>query len=153
MNEVNMTLRDQLNESLKIAMKEKNDLKKSTIRGILSNIKNQEIDKQITLSDEEIIAVLYKELKIRDEAIDGARKSQRTDLIEEGEKESEIIKSFLPKGLDEEEIKKFVVESVNEVNATSMADMGKVMKVVLPKVAGKAPNNLVSKIVKDVLSS
>jgi uncharacterized protein YqeY len=148
-----MTIREELTQSLTSAMKEKNDLAKKTIRGILSNIKNQEIEKRTTISDEEIIAVLYKELKIRDEAIEGAEKINRTDLIDEAEREKEIIKNFLPKEMDESEIRLIVQNAIKQIDAKSMADMGKIMKIVLPELAGKAPNSLVSKIVKDELSS
>ncbi|MAT44518.1 MAG: glutamyl-tRNA amidotransferase [Anaerolineaceae bacterium] len=148
-----MTIREELTQSLTSAMKEKNDLAKKTIRGILSNIKNQEIEKQTVLSEEEIIAVLYKELKIRDEAIEGAEKINRTDLIDEAEREKEIIKNYLPKEMEESEIRQIVQNAIKQIDAKSMADMGKVMKIVLPELAGKAPNSLISKIVKDELSS
>ncbi len=148
-----MTIRDELTQSLTIAMKEKNDLAKKTIRGILSNIKNQEIDKQTKLTEEELIAVLYKELKIRDEAIEGAKKINRIDLIEEAQQEKEIINNYLPKAMDETEIREHVQKAIQQSGADSMADMGKIMKMVLPELAGKAPNSLVSKIVKDELST
>ena len=148
-----MTIREELTKSLTTAMKEKNDIAKKTIRGILSNIKNQEIDKRTTLSEEEIIAVLYKELKIRDEAIEGAEKINRTDLIDEAQQEKEIIKNYLPKEMEESEIRQIVQNAIKQIDAISLADMGKVMKLVLPELAGKAPNNLVSKVVKDELSS
>lgn len=148
-----MTIREELTKSLTTAMKEKNDIAKKTIRGILSNIKNQEIDKRTTLSEEEIIAVLYKELKIRDEAIEGAEKINRTDLIDEAQQEKEIIKNYLPKEMEESEIRQIVQNAIKQIDAKSLADMGKVMKLVLPELAGKAPNNLVSKVVKDELSS
>lgn len=148
-----MTIREALAQSLTTAMKEKNDLAKKTIRGILSNIKNQEIDKQTPLSEEEIIAILYKELKIRDEAIEGAEKVHRTDLINEAEREKNIIKNYLPKAMDESELREIVQKAIQQVNARSMADMGKVMKVVQSEIAGKAPNSLISKLVKDELAA
>ena len=147
-----MTIREELNQALKTAMKEKNDVTKRTVRSVISNIKNQEIDKQKVLIDEEIVAVLYKELKIREEAIDGAKKNDREDLIEEANQEIAVLKNFLPEEMPEEDIKKIIEAAIQNTGAASMADMGKVMKTVLPEIAGKAPNNLVSKIVKDLLS-
>lgn len=147
-----MSIKDQLTLSLKDAMKEKNDLAKKTIRGILSNIKNQEIDKRTPLKEEEVIAVLYKELKIRDEVIEGALKNDRQDIINEAQQEKDIINVYLPKGLDESEIRNMVQTAIQQTGANSIADMGKVMKVVLSEVAGKAPNSQVSKIVKEELS-
>jgi uncharacterized protein YqeY len=147
-----MTLKEELTKSLTTAMKEKNDIVKRTLRGILSNIKNQEIEKQTLLTDDEVIAVLFKELKIRDEAIEGAEKSNRADLITEAQQEKEVIKAYLPKAMDESELRKIIQKTIRDLNAQSMADIGKVMKIVQAEVSGKAPNSLISKIIKDELS-
>lgn len=148
-----MSLKDQLSEALKIAMKETNTDSKRVIRMVISSIKNNEIDKGKTLSDEEIISILHKEIKSRYEVIEGAELSKRQDLIDEANNDIKILKAFLPVGLSHEEIITIVKECISEVNAQLPSDMGKVMKIALPKIAGRAPGNQVSQIVKELLQN
>ena len=146
-----MGIKDQLTDGLKIAMKESNIDSKRVIRMVLSGIKNTEIDKGKQLSDEEIISIIHKEIKSRNEVIESAQLNNRQDLIEEAELDIKILKSYLPEGLSEEEIINIVKESIKEADAQTPADMGKVMKIVLPKISGRAPGNQVSQIVKELL--
>jgi len=96
---------------------------------------------------------LHKEIKSRHEVIESAKLNNRQDLINEAENDIKIIESFLPEGLSVEEITEIIKQSIDEVGANSPADMGKVMKLVLPKIAGRAPGNQVSQIVKDLLQN
>lgn len=146
-----MTIKDEITIGLRNAMKEGDTDAKRTLRLALANIKNAEIDKRAELDEQTVIAIIHKELKIREEAIEGALKSNRQDLIDEANKEIAILKKYLPEGLSEDQIEKMAKEVIEQVNATSPADMGKVMKELLPKIAGRAPGNLVSRIVKDLL--
>jgi hypothetical protein len=148
-----MSLKEDLFTELKIAMKETNTESKRVIRMVMSSIKNLEIDKGKILNDDEVISILHKEIKSRHEVIDGAKLNNRQDLINEALVDIDILNRFLPVGLSLEEIKKIVEKAITEVNATSIADMGKVMKLVLPKIGGRAPGNEVSKIVKDLLNT
>ncbi|PKO18402.1 MAG: aspartyl-tRNA amidotransferase [Chloroflexi bacterium HGW-Chloroflexi-10] len=146
-----MSLKEELSSSLINAMKEGNDDKKRTIRLVIANIKNNEIDKGHTLSDSEIISILHKEIKMRHETIEGASKNNRQDLIDEANREIAILNTYVPVGLSETEIRELVKSVIEEIGAKSQADMGKVMKVLLPKIDGQAPGNLVSQIVKEYL--
>jgi uncharacterized protein YqeY len=146
-----MSLKEQLSKALTIAMKESDADTKRVIRMIISNIKNNEIDNRKELSDEEIISILHKEIKSRHEVIDGAKLNHRQDLIDEAQNDIKIIEKFLPAGLSEDEITSIVKACIAEVDARTPADMGKVMKIALPKIAGRAPGNQVSQIVKELL--
>lgn len=148
-----MSIKDQLTESLKTAMKESNNDLKRVVRMVISSIKNSEIDKGKPLTDEEVISILHKEIKSRHEVIDSAKISNRQDLIDEANSDIAILNKFLPAGLSEEEILQIVKEEIGAIGATSPSDMGKVMKSVLPKIAGRAPGNKVSQIVKDLLQN
>lgn len=148
-----MSLKEQLTNELKIAMKESNTDRKRVIRMIISSIKNIEIDQGKQLDDSEVTSILHKEIKSRHEVIESAKLNDRQDLINEAENDIKIIEGFLPEGLSEEEIIVLVKQSISEIGATSPSDMGKVMKLVLPKVAGRAPGNQISQIVKDLLQN
>ena len=146
-----MNLKENISNSLKTAMKENNNQAKSAIRSILAAIKNIEIDKGTILSDPEIISVLHKEIKIRNETIDGAQKNNRQDLIDVAKIDIKIISQFLPEELSDDHIREIVQKTIEEMNAKGISDMGKVMKELLPKIGGKAPNSKISQIVKEQL--
>jgi len=148
-----MNLKENISNSLKIAMKENNIEAKSAIRSILAAIKNIEIDKGTILKDQEIIAVLHKEIKIRDETIEGAQKNNRQDLINLAQNDIKIISQFLPEELSDDLIREMTRKTIEEINAKSISDMGKVMKELLPKIDGRAPNSKISQIVKEQLLS
>ena len=148
-----MSLKEQLTNALKNAMKESNTDTKRVIRMIISSIKNIEIDNRKELTDEEVISILHKEIKSRHEVIEGATLNHRQDLIDEAQNDIKIIETFLPKGLSQDEITLIIIECIAEVDAHTPTDMGKVMKIVLPKIAGRAPGNQVSQIVKELLQN
>lgn len=146
-----MDLKIELTAALTNAMKKNDKDEKRVIRSILANIKNMEIDKQTSLDENDILAILHKEIKMRNETMEGAIKINRQDIIEEANKDIEIINRFLPAGLSEEELQVIIKGTIEDMGATSLKDMGAVMKAVLPKVAGRASNNQVSFLVKEFL--
>ena len=147
-----MSVKQELTNALKDAMKSKNTIKKNTVRMILSSIKNQEIDTGEELDDAAIMGILQKQLKMRNDTIKEAETIDRQDIIEAANAEIEIIKSFLPESIDPDELKKIVADIVAAVGAETMRDMGKVMSVAIPKLAGKAGNAEISKAVRELLS-
>jgi uncharacterized protein YqeY len=146
-----MSLKDDLNNALKDAMRAKDDLRKTTLRGALAAIKLVEVDEQEELEDSDILRVLQKEVKSRQESIADAKKAERDDLIQTAEAEMGILQEFLPAGLTPEELEAIVKEAIAEAGASSMADMGKVMKAVMPKVQGRADGGQVNQIVRQLL--
>ena len=145
-------LKEQLMEDFKNAMKEKQELKKNTIMMVRSAILQVEKDTQKELSENEIIEIISKELKKRRESVADIEKSGRADLLANINEEIEIIKAYLPEELSTEEIERIIVETIAEVGATTMKDMGKVMQAVKAKVAGRADNRVVNEIVKAKLA-
>lgn len=147
-----MSLKSELENALKDAMREKNEIKKRTLRLALASIKNLEIDKGIAAGDSIVQNILFKEIKNRKELIIDAQKANRDDLINEAETEINILTSFLPKGLTNIELEEIVKKAIIEVGAVAPSDMGKVMKIVMPLVSGRAPANDVSAMVSKLLS-
>jgi uncharacterized protein len=146
-----MTIKAQLNESVKDAMKSGNEVRKRTVRMALAAIKQAEVDKRIELDDAAVMALLQKEVKNRREALEEAKKANRADLVEANEAEITILQDFLPQAMPAEELRGLVQAAIAETGAASPADMGKVMKSVMPKVAGRAPNDMVSATVRELL--
>ncbi len=146
-----MTMKEILEQKLRDAMRAGDDVTKRTIRLALSAIKMAEIDKGQPLDDAGISAILQKEIKMRHEALQDAEKANRADLVAEAKAELAVIESFLPKQLDENEIETIVRETIAEVNASGPADMGKVMKAVMPKLQGRAAGDKINQIVRRLL--
>ena len=145
-------LKEQLMEDFKNAMKEKHELKKNTIMMVRSAILQVEKDTQKELSENEIVEIISKELKKRKESVADIEKSGREDLLANINEEIAIIKAYLPEELSREEIEKIIVDTIAELGANTMKDMGKVMQAVKPKMAGRADNKLVNEIVKAKLA-
>jgi uncharacterized protein YqeY len=146
-----MTIKTQLNDSMKDAMKSGDEVRKRTVRMVLAAVKQVEVDKRIELDDMAIMALLQKEIKNRRESLEEAKKANRADLMEANEAEIKVLEVFLPKAMPTEELRALVQAAITEVGAVGPADMGKVMKLVMPKVAGRAPNDAVSSAVKELL--
>jgi len=146
-----MDLKTKLNDSVKDAMKRGDEVRKRTVRMTLAAIKQAEIDKRTTLDDMAIIANIQKEIKNRREALEEAKKANRADLIEANEAEIKVLEGFLPEAMPSEELRALVQAAIAETGASSPTDMGKVMKVVMSKVAGRAPGDMVSATVKEML--
>lgn len=149
-----MSLKDKLMEDMKQAMKDKEagKLRLSVIRMVRANIKNVEIDQKKELTDEEVLDVLTKEVKMRRDSIEEFRKGNRPDLVEGLENEIVILMQYLPEQLSETEVRNLVKEAVAQTQATSAKEMGKVMAVLMPKVKGRADGKMVNTIVREMLS-
>jgi uncharacterized protein YqeY len=146
-----MNIKTQLNESMKDAMKSGDEVRKRTVRMVLAAVKQAEVDKRTELDDMAVMNLLQKEMKNRRESLEEARKANRADLIEANEAEIKVLEAFLPKAMPMEELRALVQASIDETGASAPADMGKVMKSVMPKVAGRAPNDVVSATVRELL--
>lgn len=145
-------LKEKLMEDLKSAMKEKNEIKKNTITMIKAAVLQVEKDKQIQLDDAQIIDIISKEAKKRKDALAEFEKCGREDLITQTNEELSVIKAYLPEELSTEELEKIVEETIVEVNAVDMKDMGKVMQAVKAKTTGRADGRTINEIVKKKLS-
>ncbi len=146
-----MSLKEQLQQDLKTAMKEKDTFKRDTIRFLMSAIKQVEVDTRKELSDEDIVKIIQKSVKQREEAARQYKEGGREDLYEKEMKEAELLKTYLPKQLSDEELRIEVEKIIKEVGATSMKDMGKVMGVATKKLAGKADGKRINQMVKELL--
>ena len=146
-----MDIKTQINESVKDAMKSGDEVRKRTLRMVLAAIKQSEVDKREEIDDMAVIGLIQKEVKNRRESIADAEKANRPDLVEENEAEIKVLEVFLPKAMPEEELRTIVEAAITETGAASMADMGKVMKIVMGKVAGRAPNDKISSTVRELL--
>jgi uncharacterized protein YqeY len=147
-----MDIKTQLNESVKDAMKSGDEVRKRTLRMVLAAVKQVEVDKRTALDDLAVVALIQKEIKNRREAIEEAKKANRPDLIGENEVEITVLEAFLPKAMPAEELRAIVQAAIEETGAAAPSDMGKVMKIVMPKVAGRAPNDMISSTVKELLA-
>lgn len=146
-----MTIKTQLNDSMKDAMKSGDEVRKRTVRMVLAAVKQAEVDKRIELDDMTVMNLIQKEVKNRREAIEEAKKANRADLVSDNEAEIKVLEVFLPKAMPAEELRALVQAAIAESGAAGPGDMGKVMKAAMPKVAGRAPNDMVSAAVKEAL--
>ena len=147
-----MSLEERLVEEMKQAMKSNDKLRLSTIRMIRSALKNKEIELRKKLEDEEVIKVIQAMVRKGEESVEQFQTGGRRDLVEKEKKEIEILKSFLPQPLSQEEMLKIIDQSIQETQASSPKDIGKVMKSVMPKMGGKADGKLINQLVKERLS-
>lgn len=145
-------LKEKLLEDLKNSMKDKNIVRKNVIQMVRAAILQVEKDKQISLEDNQIIDIIAKESKKRKDSLADYEKSGREDLINEIKEEIEILAEYLPKQLSLEEVKTIVREVIKEVDATSMKDMGKVMKAAKEKIGAASDGKTINEVVKKLLS-
>jgi uncharacterized protein YqeY len=148
-----MDTKTQLNEAVKQALKSGDELRKRTLRMALAAIKQAEVDRRVTLDEAAVLAILQKEIKIRKESLEEAQKAGRVDLAADAQAEIEVLNAFLPKGLSADELRELARQAAAETGASTPADMGKVMKVMMSKVAGRAPGDQVSAIVRELLQN
>lgn len=146
-------VKTKLELALKNAMKTGDDLAKRTFRLAVASIKNAEIEKREELDDAAIISILQKEIKMRRESIEGAKAANREDIIAQNEAEIKLLETLLPGQLSEDELKILVKNTVAELGVTSPSQMGQVIKEVMVKAQGRAANNDISRVVKEILSS
>lgn len=146
-------MRNQILEDLKQAMKAQDKTKLAVIRMVKGAIQMEELNKKRELTDDEVIAVISKQIKTRKESIVEFEKASRNDLIEQTTKEIEILNEYMPEQMSEEEINKIINDVFASVNPESPSDMGKIMREITPFVKGKADMSLVSKLIKDKLNN
>ncbi|NNV05440.1 GatB/YqeY domain-containing protein [Geobacillus sp. C56-T2] len=148
-----MSLLDRLNNDMKQAMKSKEKEKLSVLRMLKAALQNEAIKLgKSALSEDEELTVLSRELKQRKDSLQEFENAGRSDLVEKAKTEIEIVQSYMPKPLTEEELRELIAETIKEVGASSKADMGKVMSAIMPKVKGKADGSLVNQLVRQQLS-
>lgn len=151
-----MSLKEQIKNDVIIALKGGDKEKALTLRMLQAAIKDREIDlrkREEGLGDDEIIEVTMREVKKRRDAIEAYSSAGRQDLVEKEAKEQGILEKYLPPQMAKEELKKEVMLAIEDANATSPGDIGKVMKVLMPRLKGKADGNTVITIVKQMLES
>jgi len=147
-----MSLEERLFDEMKQAMRSNDKLRLSTIRMIRSAVKNKEIELRKKLDDGSVMQVIQGMVRKGEESIEQFRAGGRMDLVEKEQQEIETLKSFLPQPLSQEEILKIIDQSIEETQASSLKDLGKVMKSVMPKLEGKANGKLINQLVKEKLS-
>jgi len=148
-----MGIQQKLMDDMKAAMKSGDTLRRETIRGIRAQMKNMEIDQGRPLTEEEEIRVLISAAKKRKEAIEQFRAGNREDRAAEEEQELRIIQAYLPEQMSEEALEKLIDQTISEVQATSIKDMGKVMGKIMPQVSGRADGKVVQKMVQQKLTA
>lgn len=146
-----MGLQEELLKQMNQATKDGDKLKLSTLRLVRAAVKNKEIDLRRELRDEDVVQVILTLIRQRLESIEQFKKGGRKDLVDKEEAELSILRSFMPPQLSREGIKELVQQVVKELQATGAKDMGRVMKEVIPRVAGRADNRVVSEVVREVL--
>ena len=146
-----MSIKEKLMDDLKTSMKTKNKLRKDVITMVRASVKQKEVDEKVELTDDDVIEIISKQVKQKRDVIEEFKKGNRQDLVELTENEIEILLEYLPEQLTEEELEKIVKIAIEEVNAETIKDMGKVMGSILPKIKGKADGSLVNKLVRQYL--
>ncbi len=147
------SLKEQLDNDLKEAQKKKDTIRVSVIRMLKATIKNREVEKIGELTEQELLQAVNSQIKTRAEAIEGFRKGGREDMAKKEESEMAILKAYLPQQLTGEELSALVDKAVSESGAAGPKDMGKVMKLLMADVTGRADGKTVSELVKEKLSS
>jgi uncharacterized protein YqeY len=145
-------LKNRLQKDLKVAMKNKDSFKRDTIRFLMSAIKQIEVDERRELSDADIIKIIQKSLKQREDAAKQYKEANRDELYEKEIKEANLLKEYLPKQLSDEELKEIIKQIISKVEATSMKDIGKVMGAAIKETSGKADGKRINAIAKELLS-
>lgn len=148
-----MSIKDQLTADMKQAMKDREagKLRLSVIRMVRANIKNVEINDKKELTDDEVLSVLMKEVKMRQDSVEEFQKAGRDELVAQAKEEIAILKKYLPEALSDDELKAIVAEVIAAVGATSPKDMGKVMSAVMAKTKGRADGKRINVMVRELL--
>jgi uncharacterized protein YqeY len=148
-----MDTRQKLDTALKDAMRANNDTARRTLRMVMAAIKFAQVENRSDLDEQAVLAILQKEIKSRRESVADAQRANRPDLISEGEAEIQVLEAFLPKQMAEDELVALARQAAAEADAKNPSDMGKVMKILMPRVQGRAPGDQVSKAVRQVLQN
>ena len=144
-------LRETIDSDLKEAMRNREALKRTVLRTMLSEIRNAEINSQTTLDDEGIISVLTKQVQQRKDSVEAYQAANRQDLVAKETEEINIISVYLPEQLPQEEIEQIIDSAISQSGASSLDDMGKIMGLVMPQVRGRADGKIVNTIVTSKL--
>ncbi|HEY5981873.1 MAG TPA: GatB/YqeY domain-containing protein [Anaerolineales bacterium] len=147
-----MDIKEKLTDAMRQAMKANDDVTRRTTRMVLAAIKLAEVDKQSAIDDAAVMSLVQKEIKNRREAIEEARKANRSDLIADNEAEIKVLEAYLPKAMSPDELRSVIQAAIEEAGASGPTDMGKVMKLVLPRLGGRAAGDQVSAMVKEMLT-
>ena len=147
-----MTLKERLADDLKSAMKNKDVIRKNVVQLVRAGVLQVEKDNKVTLDDDGVLEVIAKQLKQRKDSLPDYEKSGRDDLIAGLKAEMDVLMEYLPKQLSEDELKAIILETIAEVGASSMKDMGKVMAAVKAKTVGRADGRMINEIAKGLLS-
>jgi uncharacterized protein YqeY len=148
-----MSLKDRLTEDLKQAMRQRDERRKSTIRMLKAAITNAEIERGGELGDDEVLTIIAKQAKQRRESMTEFAKAERQDLVDQEEEELQILLSYLPAQMSRDEIEVAARQVIAEVEATSLAQMGEVMRRLMSQLKGKADGSLVNQVVREILTS
>ena len=148
-----MTLNERINSDMVNYMKSKDSFSLGVVRMVKGAIQLEKINLKRDLNDEEVIAVIAKQIKMRNDSINEFTKAGRSDLVEQYQKEIEILNNYMPEQLTEEEINKIIDEAFTKINPTSAKEMGLIMKEVSPKLKGRADMGKVNSIIKERLSN
>ncbi len=146
-----MDLKATLQSDLKDAMRQKEETRKSTLRMALSAIKLAEVEKGANMDEAAYLAVIQKEIKSRRESIADAERAHRPELVAQAEQEIKVLQGYLPAAFSQEELEALVKGTIAEVGATSIREMGQVMKVLVPRLQGRASNDQASQVVRKLL--
>ena len=146
-----MDTKEKLETDLKDALRAGDDVRKRSIRMALAAIRQVEIDRRIKLDEAAVLGILQKEIKTRRESVEEARRANRPDIVADTEAEIVVLQAYLPKAMEADELKALVEAAILEADAKSPADMGRVMKLLLPRVAGRAAGDQVSAAVRQLL--
>lgn len=146
-------MKNRIIEDIKIAMKAQDKERLAVVRMLKADIQMAELNKKADLTDDEIISIVSKQIKMRKDSINEFEKGNRTDLIDQANSEIKILQEYLPEQLSEQEVNDIINDVFNKVNPTTQADMGKIMGMLTPLVKGKTDMGIVSKMVKEKLSN
>lgn len=148
-----MNKKQEIQQALTTAMKARDEDTKRTLRLLMSSIKLAEVEEGDDISDDRILSLLQKEVKTREDIIAESKQAGRGDLVQAAEREMVILERFLPQQLSEAELKDLAKDAINESGASTMRDMGNVMKVLMPKLQGRASGSDASRIVRELLQN
>jgi uncharacterized protein YqeY len=146
-----METKAQLEIALKEAMKAGDDVRRRTVRMVLAAVRQVEIDRQVNLDEAAVLTIIQKEIKTRKDAVEEARLANRSDIVAATEAEIVVLLAYLPQAVSAEELTAQVAAAIAEIGASSQADMGKVMKLLMPRLAGKATGDQISAAVRQAL--
>jgi hypothetical protein len=148
-----MTLKERLREDLTNAMRERDEDRKAALRMVLASVQLAEVESPDPLSDEDIVVLIRKEVKRREEAVEMMRDAGRDEMVAEEVTQLEILREYLPAEMSEDEIRELAQSVIEDVGAGSMRDMGRVMGAIMPQVKGRADGRTVNQVVRELLSS